>query len=150
MLDADNRVYVNGIGRLVGALDADTDAAFAYGMLAIFSDSGPIGLRSTYPWRPERLRMGNYIDAMALWRLRSLRALGGYGVDPRLHGWEDYDLWCRAAEAGYQGSFVPEIVARYRTTMHSMLSVTNLSHQTVVSMLIERAPGLFVDVDPPL
>jgi hypothetical protein len=150
MLDADNEIYVNTIRRLVEAADADAGAAFAYGMLAMFSDSGPWGLRSQYPWQPERLRMGNYIDAMALWRISVLRGLGAYGTDPRLYGWEDYDLWCRAAEAGNTGVFVPEIVARYRVSMHSMLSITNLSAQTVVSLLIERSPRLFAGVEPPL
>jgi glycosyltransferase involved in cell wall biosynthesis len=150
MLDADNEIYVNAIRRLVEAADADDGAAFAYGMLAMFSDSGPSGLRSQYPWQPERLRTGNYIDAMALWRLSALRRLGGYGTDPRLHGWEDYDLWCRAAEADHRGAFVPEVVARYRVSMHSMLSITNLSAQTVVSLIIERSPRLFAGVEPPL
>lgn len=150
MLDADNAVYRLGIGRLVDALDGDAGAAFAYGMLGMHSDTGPVGLRSYYPWRPERLRAGNYIDATALWRLIELRRLEGHAVDERLHGWEDYDLWCRAAEAGCRGAFVPEILARYRVSQHSMLSVTNLSAQTAVSLLIERAPRLFSGVQPPL
>jgi hypothetical protein len=150
MLDADNMVYRHGLGRLVDTLDADPGAAFAYGMLGMFSDTGPVGLRSFYPWRPERLRTGNYIDAMALWRLDALRQLGGYATDKRLHGWEDYDLWCRAADVGERGGFVPEVVARYRATQHSMLSVTNLSAQTAVSVLIERSPRLFAGVEVPL
>jgi GT2 family glycosyltransferase len=119
-------------------------------MLEMHSDTGPVGLRSYYPWRPERLRTGNYIDAMALWRVDVLRRLGGYAVDKRLHGWEDYDLWCRAADAGSRGAFLPEVVARYRVTQHSMLSVTNISAQTAVSLLIERSPRLFAGVEPPL
>jgi hypothetical protein len=150
MLDADNILYRHGLERLVESLDAEGDAAFAYGMLGMYSDTGPVGLRSHYPWRPERLRTGNYIDAMALWRLEVLRRLGGYAVDRRLHGWEDYDLWCRAADAGYRGGFVPEVIARYRATQHSMLSVTNISAQTAVSLLIERSPRLFAGVEPPM
>jgi hypothetical protein len=150
MLDADNMLYRHGLARLVDALDADPEAAFAYGILAMHSDTGPVGLRSYYPWRPERLRTGNYIDAMALWRLDVLRRLRGYAVDKRLHGWEDYDLWCRAADAGNHGGFVPEVIARYRVTQHSMLSVTNISAQTAVSLLIERSPRLFAGVEPPL
>jgi glycosyltransferase involved in cell wall biosynthesis len=150
MLDADNVVYRHALERLVETLDADLEAVAAYGMLGVHSDTGPDGLLSYQPWRPERLRTGNYIDAMALWRIDGLRRLGGYAVDRRLHGWEDYDLWCRAADAGYRAAFVPEVVARYRRTRHSMLSVTNLSAQTAVSLLCERAPRLFEGVEPPL
>ena len=65
--------------------------------------------------------MGNQIDAMALWRAKALRDLGGYTTDLRLHGWEDYDLFCRVAERGEEGHFVPEILGRYRVRKHSML-----------------------------
>ena len=150
MLDADNAVYRHGIERLVEALDADPEAVAAYGMLAMYSDSGPAGLLSYQPWRPRRLRAGNYIDAMALWRLSALKALGGFAADQRLHGWEDYDLWCRTAEAGHGVAFVPEIVAEYRFTRHSMLSVTNLSVQTAISVMMERSPRLFAGLEPPL
>jgi GT2 family glycosyltransferase len=150
MLDADNETYRRGLARLVSALDADPMADFAYGMLEMFSVSGPVGLRSYFPWRPDRLRTGNFVDAMALWRTAALRALGGYTTDRRLHGWEDYDLWCRVAERGGRGAFVPQIVARYRVSAHSMLSLTDISSRTAVSLLIERHPKLMAGMHPPM
>ena len=149
ILDADNAVYPAGLGRLVAALDADEGASFAYGMIEVVSSGRPAGLRSFYPWRPARLRTGNYIDAMALWRTRALRELGGYSGDMRLYGWEDYDLWCRAAERGRRGMLVPEIVARYRLTNHSMLTLTNVSTTTAVSLLADRYPSVMGGVRPP-
>jgi hypothetical protein len=149
ILDADNRLYPAGLERLVAALDRDPGVAFAYGMLEVLSAGRSVGLRSFYPWRPARLRTGNYIDAMALWRRRPLRELGGYTDDVRLYGWEDYDLWCRAAERGIGGVLVPEIVARYRSTGHSMLAVTNISWKAAVSLLVDRHPTLMANVQPP-
>jgi hypothetical protein len=149
ILDADNCLYPAGLERLVAALDGDPGAAFAYGMLEVLQAGRSVGLRSFYPWRPARLRMGNYIDAMALWRTRLLRDLGGYSDDLRLYGWEDYDLWCRTAERGLRGILVPEIVARYRSTAHSMLALTNVSSTAAVSLLVDRYPTLMADVQPP-
>jgi hypothetical protein len=75
---------------------------------------------------------------------------GGFVTDVRLHGWEDYDLWCRVADDGRRGAFVPEIVARYRSAEHSMLSLTDISTREAVGLLAERHPALFAGVVPPL
>lgn len=103
MLDADNEVYPWCFERLLSVLDGNPGATFAYGMLERFTDAGPVGLASIYPRSPERFRSGNYIDAMAMIRTSALSELGGYRTDPRLYGWEDFDLWCRLAEAGATG-----------------------------------------------
>ena len=87
---------------------------------------------------------------MALWRTTALRELGGYTTELRLHGWEDYDLFCRVAERGLHGVLVPEILGRYRVRGHSMLSVTDISTRAAVSMLIERHPNVMRGVEPPL
>jgi hypothetical protein len=142
ILDADNELYPGCLRRLVAALSGDPGAAFAYGILERVSHDGPVGLSSCFPWNPGRLKTGNYIDAMALIRTRILRDLGGYTTDGRLHGWEDYDLWCRMAEQGLRATFVPEIVARYRVAPHSMLALTNLSTTVAFSVLAERYPNV--------
>jgi len=151
VLDADNEIYPHCLERLVSALARDPEAAFAYGIHQRFRGGRSVGLANPFPWEPWRLRIGNYIDAMALVRTSLLRGrFGGYCTDRRLHGWEDYDLWCRIAEAGLHGAFVPEIVARYRTTAHSMLSLTNISSTDAYSILIEQNPHLMQGVHPPL
>jgi hypothetical protein len=151
ILDADNEVYPHCFSRLVEALDADLDAAFAYGMAERFDGSGPLGLLSVGAWEPERLRQGNYIDAMAMIRLDSLRELDGYTTDARLHGWEDYDLWCKVADRGWRGTVVREILGRYRVSAGSMLgTVTTLSGTDAYAALIDRHPELMKGITPPL
>jgi hypothetical protein len=150
ILDADNRLYPHCLERLVTALDGDDGAAFAYGLLQRFTHAGPASLMNLWPWEPERLRAGNYIDAMALVRKAVLRRAGGYSTDPRLHGWEDFDLWCHLAELGERAVFVPEVVARYRSARHTMLSVTDLSGSVAFSLLAERYPASMGAIQPPL
>lgn len=142
VLDADNELVPSGLCRLVEALDADPEANFAYGVLQRFDSDGPVGLLGFLPWLPERLRYGNYIDAMALVRTSALRRLGGFTTDRRLHGWEDYDLWCRLAEEGSRAAHVPTVVGRYRTSNSSMLSLTNVSVDAAFDALRQRAPRL--------
>ncbi len=150
VLDADNALYRHGLERLAEALDSDPSAAFAYGILEAFAGTDPVGLMSYGPWQPERLRAMNYVDAMALVRTDRLRALRGYSTDPRLHGWEDYDLWCRIADEGGHAVAVAEIVGRYRIAEHSMLRSTSyLSNVEAFSVLAERSPQLMAGVPLP-
>jgi glycosyltransferase involved in cell wall biosynthesis len=142
MLDADNEVRRHALARLMGALDADPEASFAYGIMERFSIEGPEGLVSAYGWDPERLRSMNYIDAFSLIRREAFMAMEGYSYDQRLYGWEDYDLWVRMAESGRYGAFVPEIIARYRVGHSSMISQTNISTSDAYAALLDHAPKL--------
>jgi hypothetical protein len=143
VLDSDNELYPQALERLVEALDADPGAAFAYGILEKFDDSGPIGLLGFLGWDPDRLRAYPYIDALALIRSSVLREVGGFTTDIRLYGWEDHDLWCTLADRGMRAVHVKEIVARYRHTPDSMLSLTNLSLEGARVAIAERHPHLF-------
>ncbi len=138
ILDADNTIYPHAFSRLVAALDETSDASFAYGIIEQFGPEGPRDLMSWQYWSPERLRYGNYIDAMSMIRRAAVTEVGGYTSDRRLHGWEDFDLWCAFADGGYNGIRVPEILSRYRTGVYSMISTTDIDAQAAWSALVER------------
>jgi hypothetical protein len=142
ILDADNGIYPTALSHLTKVLDEDDDAMFAYPMIAAFRTGAPFMLISALPWESMRLRHGNYIDAMALIRRRELVQLGGYVTDPRLTGWEDFYLWCQCAESGRRGVLVPQVLAWYRRTAHSMLIDTETNTTTAWSLMRERFPAL--------
>jgi glycosyltransferase involved in cell wall biosynthesis len=144
ILDADNEVLPAGLARLRSILEQEQDAWFAYGVLERFDTFGSRTLIGYQGWTPGLLRYGNYIDAMALIRLRRLRQLGGYTTDRRLYGWEDYDLWCRIVEAGGSAAHVANVVGRYRASPTSMLSLSNISLTAAWTALKERCPNVFV------
>ena len=138
ILDADNAIYPHCFSRLAGALDEDPEAAFAYGILEIFGTAGPKGLTSWLAWDPYQLRFGNFVDAMAMIRRSAVEAAGGYTSDRRLFGWEDFALWCALADRGMRGVGVPEIVARYRSSVQSMISLTDIDGSVTWTALTER------------
>ena len=142
VLDADNEIFPGAFPRLIRPLEADTAAAFSYGMLEAFTQDGPVATMGMWPWQPKRLRNGNYIDAMAMIRASVLREMEGYTTDRRLYGWEDYDLWCRMAEAGRHGRQIPNFVARYRRSATSMVALSNVSQVPSFAALAERCPLL--------
>lgn len=150
MLDSDNRIRRGGISRLVSALDQDPAASFAYGILDCFTIEEPVGLISKFGWDPARLREGNYIDALAMFRRAALEEMGGYSTDSRLAlGLEDYDLWARLAEAGHSGAFVRHFVGSYRVGHSSMRSITGISSMDAVTAIAEHAPTLMRGVELP-
>jgi len=143
ILDADNGIYPPALEHLVAALDANPPATFAYAMIAMYHAGQPFWLLSGLPWDPERLRDGNYIDAMALIRRQDVLDLGGYTTDPRLTGWEDFHLWCQCAESGRHGVLVPQVLAWYRRREHSMLLAdTEIDITTAWSVMRTRFPEL--------
>lgn len=145
MLDADNRLRPPALSRLLEAL-ACSGAPFVYSQLRLFGDVSGVGVADI--WEPERLRKGNYIDAMALIRRDVLVAMKGYAVLADDHGWEDYDLWCRFAAAGLQGVFLPEVLCDYRVHGTSMLRTqTNRHFDALMAEMALRHPALFNPVE---
>jgi|CXWL01.1.fsa_nt_gi hypothetical protein len=142
-LDADNVLYPTGLARLAEHLDkAPDDVVAAYGLLERFDERGALGLTSHLPWDVDLLVHGAYIDAMALFRRESWSELGGYAADDGIYGWEDYDLWLRAAEHGQRASLVTAIVGRYREQPGSMRKISDIDMASNFVTLRERHPRL--------
>jgi hypothetical protein len=140
VMDADNLVYPTALRRLADALAVAPDAAFAYSTLEVFGDEP--GVLSQFGWSPEWLCAAPYIDAQAMLRRSSIIEVGGYRVDPRAYGWEDWDLWLRIASLGKRGVHVPEMLGRYRSHASSMVTITNLAENDLRSSLVDRYPEL--------
>jgi glycosyltransferase involved in cell wall biosynthesis len=135
MLDADNRIRPPALSRLLEAL-LSANADFAYSQLFLFGTQDGIGNADI--WDPERFSLvGNYIDGMALVSRQALMAVGGYRGSAVQEGWEDFDLWCRFAELGYRGVFLPEPLCEYRVHESSMLHKRTDRHQR--SLALEMA-----------
>lgn len=116
-LDADNVLFPRCIEKHVRALDARKDCIGAYSIIEEFG--GVSGLIGSNVFNRERLKRGNYIDAMVMLRRSAIEALQGF--HPIKHGWEDYELWLRLCEQGERLLHLPEVLARYRHHQKSML-----------------------------
>jgi glycosyltransferase involved in cell wall biosynthesis len=138
-LDADNEIYPTAIQRLLRACIL-ANAQAAYSQLEMFGDQSDVG--RAYAWERERFVRGNYIDAMALIRKSAWERVGGYAL-MEVQGWEDYDLWCKFIEEGFEAVFVPQILCRYRVHERSMLRMeTNPEADRVIQEMIYRHPWL--------
>jgi hypothetical protein len=117
VLDADNAVYPAALTKLHEAC-VKSGAAAAYCQLELFDEEEGLGQADF--WEQKAFEYNNYIDAMAMVRTSACLAVGGYGYF-EVPGYEDYDLWCKFVEQGYNAVFVPQILCRYRVHERSML-----------------------------
>lgn len=155
ILDSGQAVTPTCIDVLLGTLSAMPDAAFVYPIQAVagaseaFVAAGGDHLLSFLGWEPGRLRRGNYIQPPALIRTDALRTVGGFAVDDRLDGLEDYDLWCRIAERGWRGQLVPQELAR-RVESGSSASLMSVAPTPGpgTDLLMERAPTVMAGAFP--
>jgi hypothetical protein len=143
VLDPLGGVFSATIPRLTAALDGDCHAYFAYSMVAVFEGDRPVKLRSSMPWEPGRLKREDWIDAMALIRRDRLVELGCFATDPRLAGWEAFDLWCKCAEAGGYGLHVPQVLAWHRRSAPITSAEHDDASAPIWMLMREHHPRIF-------
>jgi glycosyltransferase involved in cell wall biosynthesis len=138
VVDADNQLYPRAVERLLPyVIDRQYDAA--YTQLEFFGEQQSIGYADI--WAKRHFRKGNYVDAMALVSKRSWGQVEGY-TDIE-GGWEDFDFWCKFAEAGMRAIFIPEMLCRYRIHGQSMLRTeTTMATQRLIAQMKARHPWL--------
>ena len=136
-LDADNRLLPGCA--LACLLTAErTGAAMAYPVLRQFGASQH--LMGAHPFDPQRLRLGNYIDAMALVSKAAWVAVGGYDLGGG--GWEDFGFLCRLIERGFWGEKVPgDPLAEYRVHPTSMIQAALKQPKIIRKMTAELSKG---------
>ena len=118
-LDSDNRLRDIYLNRGVSLLKENPTVD------VIYSDAEYFGDRSGRWHVPEfdllLLVRTNFIDACALFRKTLWEEVGGYDEYKPLSGWEDWDLWLRAAAHGRTFFHLPEIGFDYRVRSDSMI-----------------------------
>ncbi len=117
-LDADNRLAPDCCEALLATIKK-TSTAYVYPTIQHFGASS--ALMCNAPYDPQHFAPGNYVDAMALVSKEAWAIVGGY--DHIRSGWEDYDFWCRLAEQGLRGEWLPRVLAYYRVHATSMMTV---------------------------
>jgi len=144
VLDADNEIYPEAIEKLLRAC-ISAKCEVAYSQLEYFGEESGIG--SADVWERNAFLRGNYVDAMALIRKSAWSEVGGYSHF-EISGWEDYDLWCKFIEHDFRGTYVPEILCRYRVHRSSMINIeTRPNAAMVMSEMMFRHPWLELGLD---
>lgn len=141
VLDADNILLSTCLERFYESIKR-ADVAFVHSYLEHFDES--IGIGGLDTWNPQKLHLGNTIDAMVMIKREVWEKVGGYSEDMPINGWEDYELWFKLAEIGEEGIRIPEILCRYRVHNNSMLkNETNPNVQILWTYLENKHKSFF-------
>lgn len=138
-LDADDLEAPGALAALADALDAQPEAAVAWGDVQNFGDDRTyrrLG-RTLDPWL---ITYVNELPADAMVRREVLLEAGGWQLRG---GYEDWDLWMALAERGARGIHVPVLTGWYRVRSTRMLAGAQQRHGAILAVLRERHPGLF-------
>jgi len=138
-LDADDLLGAGALARLADRLDAEPDAAAAWGDVEVF-DGVELRLRMPASLDPWLVTYLNEIPGTSLLRRSAVVEAGGW----RLRGgYEDWDLWMSFAERGFRGVYVPTLMLRYRRTPGRMNEDSITRHERIYAHLHELHPELF-------
>jgi hypothetical protein len=138
-VDADDLEVPGSLTKLADLLDADPEAAVAWGDEQNFDGDttyqrlGP----SLDPWL---ITYVNNLPTSSLVRREALLAVGGWQLR---RGYEDWSLWMSLAERGYRGIHLPVCTTYYRVRSTRMLAGAVSRHQELVAELREHHPFLF-------
>jgi glycosyltransferase involved in cell wall biosynthesis len=110
-LDADDVLLPEMLAKTVALLEHEPDVAIAY---TDFRHFGAVS-RDLHAgsWSLEALSWTNQLIGTALFRREVWSITGGYNPNMRW-GYEDWDLWIGAAEHGFRGRRIPQVLVAYR------------------------------------
>lgn len=140
MLDSDNRLRRPALTRLLEALH-NSGANVAYSQLCFFGAITGPGTADI--WAIDRAPATPYIDVMSLIERDALLEAGGFEHLADDIGWEDHDLWCRFAELGKSGVFLPEMLCDYRVHDAQRSKVVLAASDRLEAEIVVRHPRLF-------
>lgn len=138
-LDADDCLLPGALAPMADALERAPQAGFAYGDYEVFGEYRG-RWRSPARFDPWAMTYANFIPVSSLIRRTALAQVGGWELRNAV---EDWDLWLKMIERGWDGVRVPELVYRRRVQGESLISHTRRHHGEMVARLRARHSTLF-------
>jgi glycosyltransferase involved in cell wall biosynthesis len=138
-LDADDRLAPGALLALRAALEADAEAAHAYGVMRYFGDwNGEVRFPG---YDPYRLLYRPIVGWTGMVRRSAWEATGRF--DPHLPGYEDWDFQLGALGLGLHGRRVDQVVLEYRKHGQSSLAAHRGRHRDIYRRLRAKHEGLY-------
>ena len=135
-LDSDNKIRPEYIYASIKILDEQPDSAMVYGDSEYFGEK--TGRRKTGEFNLQKIMIGNYIDACAVYRKSVWEALGGYDEKMPVMGMEDWDFWLNMSLNNYQFHYIPKVLFDYRVLKNSMLDSINSSKAVELGAYMQK------------
>ena len=135
-LDSDNKIRPEYIYESIKILDEQPNIGMVYGDSEYFGDK--TGLNKVGEFNLQKIMIGNYIDACAVYRKSAWKALGGYDENMPVMGMEDWDFWLNMILNGFEFHYIPKILFKYRVLRHSMHSYIHSNNAVVLETYLQK------------
>ncbi|NNC92061.1 MAG: glycosyltransferase family 2 protein [Acidimicrobiia bacterium] len=139
-LDADDELTPAFLSTTVEALAANPAAAFVHTWTRLFGNQKLIWIDR--PYNPYQLLLSTSVVGCALIRADAWHQVGGYDTSRR-QGNEDWDLWIRFIEHGWEQVEVPHPLFRYRQHGISMSVTTEARFEDARVEMALSHPALY-------
>lgn len=118
-LDADNKLHDNYLIKAIDILEQNPNVDIVYGDCMLFGEQN--GLRKQLEMSFEYfLKIGNHIDACAVYRKKVWDKNNGYDGKMPAMGHEDWEFWVHSKLNGFKFYYLEELCFYYRTSSSSM------------------------------
>lgn len=118
-MDSDDYSLEDRLEKQVAFLDENSWCAVLGGQMVYMDSKNQINCseKSSYPInisKSDVIKQVNIAHPTAMIRKEVIDKVGGYTVGNLTHRAEDYDLWCKITEKGYQLHNLSDVVLKYR------------------------------------
>jgi len=143
-LDSDNKIRNDYFVLAKQIFESDESVSVVYGRPQHFganSETPEVG-----SFNLQRLILGNYIDACAIYKKEVWQRAGGYDEQMRL-GLEDWEFWLRLAFMGCKFKFIDQVVFDYRVRPDSMARTDTTNKYNTIIEYVENKHKEFMSLD---
>lgn len=138
-LDADNKIISENIAEAIQMLEDNPTLDIVYSDRILFGDIE--GYDVVGPYNLQKLMIGNYIDACAIYRREVWVDSGGYDPNMPAMGAEDWDLWLNASFKNKSFYYSPKPLYAYRLLGESMArTITGPKYGKIKEYLENKYP----------
>jgi len=141
LLDSDDRLGPTSLQAAYDTLEANPDAHWAYPNCRRFG-FGREYTDVSGPWNTLELMIRNYIYCASMVRRGVFERGLRYDEQMRL-GYEDWNFWISAVEAGFRGIHAPDVDFQYRRRAESMLADTGRNEEAVTGYVRRAHASLY-------
>ena len=120
-LDSDNLILNDFTKDAINILDKREDIGVVHGHAEFFGEKR--GLWEISDFAIEKMLLGNYIDACAIYRKEFWQTVGGYDENLPFDGLSDWELWLAFGAINVNFFHLNKITFKYRVSKNSMIGV---------------------------
>lgn len=135
-LDSDNKIRPDYIYDSIKILEQLPEVAMVYGDSNYFGDKCENHIAGIF--NLQRLMLGNFIDACAVYRKSVWEKLGGYDEKMPVMGYEDWDFWLNMSFKNYTFQYINKVMFDYRVLHNSMLRSIDIEKKKKIFQYLNK------------